>query len=212
MGKEYCTVTFRGDTQGHSRPWQMSFNFHLISYSSSATADTPKDLCEWLRDNVCDALNNDFIQILPNACTVKVIDFKSIVAPGFWPYSLGLSGVSGVRGSGEILPEGTGPLVLLRSTDPIEGDRGYTRSYLPAILETDQQSGAINQDLVNEIEEFISIIKDIDDTAGTGFQAQLVVYSHKLSTHYNVEQWAVADQIARIKRRARGFQGRFAGS
>lgn len=205
MSKDLLKLTVRGDIESHGRPWEMSF-YYAIDTPSTPDADTPADLALGFQSQCMGTTPYDtFLQTLPDAVDIKVIEVTAAKAPGYWPYSTGIIDTNGVRTTSDILPEGIGPLGLIRADEPEAGFRAYTRVYWPAIAEDDQEAGAISNSLVTAIQNFFGSIQQVNPAP---LDAHLVVYSVTLDDSRDATLFAVSDHIARIRRRGRGPQGR----
>lgn len=136
----------------------------------------------------------------------------TVDTPIVYPY-LGLfaSPIAGLRGPGEILPEGQGPLLLIGpSTLSVSPRRQVNRKYLPVMLESEQEDGAIAQTLIDDLEIYIPAMF-VSSFFDSNFE--LVTYSRAeqvaLSTFaWPAETLRVSDQIARLVRRRPRYQGR----
>lgn len=136
----------------------------------------------------------------------------TIAAPIVYPF-LGLFGapVAGSRGSGEILPEGQGPLALLGPEDlSVSPRRQVNRKYFPVMLESDQEDGAISSALVTVIE---NAFYDLIAPNPFSDNFELMTYSRKNEEEASTPAWQaatvrVSDQIARLVRRRPRYQGR----
>lgn len=136
----------------------------------------------------------------------------TVDTPTVYPY-LGLFPVPyvGQRGPGEILPEGQGPLCLIGpSTLSVSPRRQVNRKYIPVMLESEQEDGAIAQTLVDDLDGYISQMF-LSSFFSSNFE--LVTYSRAeqvaLSTFaWPAETLRVSDQIARLVRRRPRYQGR----
>lgn len=121
------------------------------------------------------------------------------------------SPIVGLRGTGEILPEGQGPLCLLGPTTfSVNPRRQTNRKYLPVMLESDQVDGAIDSLLA---EDCVSYWENIITTLDTAADFQLVTYSPTEDAALATAAWPVgvirvSDQIARVVRRRPKYQGR----
>jgi len=192
-----------GDTEGGG-PWQCDFHY----FPTTDTVDVWNTIYDLLQDfgTRLQDVSLGMATVLPNKCTVRGIKGRPMFdGSGYLPYQSDLSSFTGSRGSGEVLPEGVGPLVMLYSnptgTPPFRG-----RLYLPAILESDQDAGAISSDLVNDIDAFIDNLGDL--TGPDGATAWLAITSVTLNASREIITNATMDKLARIKRRGRWFQGR----
>lgn len=167
-------------------------------------------------DEVAAAAAAELAVVMPSALSFlgAYVRQGSIGTGVVYPF-LGLfaSAIPGSRGSGEMLPEGTGPLVLIGPSSYSINPRSQTnRKYFPVMLELDQEDGALGSDLVEGIEGVYATLFD-ETTFGSNFE--MVTYSRKEDEALNTFTWKaetvrVSDQIARLVRRRPRYQGRFA--
>lgn len=188
----------------------MTYHFNQLNAGpGSAVLDS-----KFCFDQVADQLAGFLSLILPDVLFMlgAYVRQATINTPVVYPY-LGLfsSPIQGARGSGEILPEGLGPLMMLGpDVLSVSPRRQVNRKYLPVMLEADQADGAIASSLVLSIDSFAN---DISNSSNFGSDFETVTYSAAEEALLSTFTWPVdnirtSDQIARLVRRRPRFQGR----
>jgi len=188
----------------------MTYHFNQLGASPGAPAQD----AEFCFDEVAVPLTGYLAPCLPNVLTMlgAYVRQATIGTPVVYPF-LGLLGapVTGSRGVGQILPEGQGPLCLIGpNTLSVNPRRQVNRKYLPVMLESDQEDGAISTSLVASIETEFG---DMFNSSNFGGNFELVTYSAAEEAALSTFSWPaenvrVSDQIARVVRRRPRYQGR----
>lgn len=201
MSQAIMRLNLFGDT-ANGRPWQMQHGFDCDGLTSEEFQEVGELLVTgWLTE-----AKTEFLATLPASCTLRSVQAQAATPGTAWPYNSSILSEAGTRGSGDILPEGIAPLAMPRASQPSPSYRAYTRNYWPAILESDQEDGAIAATLVGAIINYFEAIFQF--TIGDSANATLSILSAAGVVLTGCDAVAVSDKIARVRRRGRSMQGR----
>jgi hypothetical protein len=186
-----------------------TFHFLQLTAGPGAASEDSK----YCFDTVANSLALSYSSVLPSQLSFlgAYVRQATTGVVSAYPY-LGLFPSKYTGGlTGEILPEGTGPLALIGpATITTNPRREVNRKYLPAMRELDQVDGAIAQSLVTLVTDEMNFW-----TAPTYWanDFQWITYSRTSDQQaqnpaWPVETVRVSDQIARLVKRRPKYQGR----
>lgn len=200
--KTTCEVIVYGNHTGAGRGFQMTRNYSVVSASPPNPSDIWKQVAVEMAVNLADP---DFLNAFPDGTTIVGVRVRSVGDGGFWPYGIGLN-LSATGSSGDILPEGMGPLVQIYPPTPEVDRRGFTRLYWPLISEADQTDGKVKTTFATAISD---AMLRMDDITITDVTFAPVVVSQKYDEAVFADRYTVMDKIAYIRRRYNTVQGQF---
>jgi len=200
--KEVLELVIYANHPGSGRGVQITKNYAFTPTSPPADFNIWKDCGEAFTTQVALTAFRDALPVDTEIIGVRV---KSVGAPGWWPWGIGLN-LPGSGSSGDILPEGMGPLVQLYPESPALGRRGFTRIYWPFLAEADQEDGKISTEVADLIANALTTLDAASVASGT---LTPVIVSTKYDDVTPVATYKVQDRVAYIRRRYRTPQGQF---
>lgn len=203
MANESIILQVQGTTR-KGKPWIMNFPFWVTADDATIAASTLRKLAEEFYNTYVTG-SNGLYTLLPEDCTILGVTGRNYIGGGYWPGQVSAGPLDGTRPLGS-LPEGVGPTIILRATPAPPARLSFTRVYMPAISEADQDNGSIDASLVDSIITWVGSFWNI--TAAGGSAARLSIISRLNGTQKEVTNVTVSDRLARIVRRGNSFQGR----
>lgn len=210
--KDYVTATLYGGWVGNARPWQISWHYEIVSLADPPVVSNllPQTIANAIHDRFNTAPDPTLADVLSTGVISTWLEVTTTYPPGFYPYGREASFI-GTAGTGDLLPEGMGPLVLFETGFPSEEWKRPSRLYWPGCAEALQNGGALSQAYCDILQTFWSNLENFSITiTGDDYDIKQVLLSpsNEAKSKPEVLRATVSNRISRTARRGRVNQGR----
>lgn len=205
--QNHLRATLYGSWTTNGRPWQFSWYYYLTS-SGTWDSELPQALYTVLEATITP--DTDWNAAFNVGVVCNALEITSVATPGYYPFG-GPCSIPGSGGVGDLLPEGTGPLLLFDIGFPTVDYPRPGRMYWPGCSEGLQDGGAISQTYVDNLTGAWAAVRSLSFSVGANnYTADHVLLSptNLAKESALVTDTRVANNLARVRRRQRVYQGR----
>lgn len=203
----HITATLYGSWTGNGRPWQISWHY-FVDTPGTFSSELPQAAYTVLESTI--TADPDWNAAFSVGVICTALEITSPFPPGYYPFG-GSCQILGTGGSGDMLPEGTGPLCLFDSGFPSVAFPRPSRLYWPGCNEGQQEQGAISQTFVDNLTGAWAAVRElsftIDSDPYTLKHVQLAPSNPAKDSEF-ITDTRIASNLARVVRRQRVYQGR----